>query len=75
MEIVQTVWKCDLATNPMQNISLKLEALKPKLKVLTNEEFRATTQKITQARIELLAVQEQMKHNQSAYLQKQENTA
>lgn len=46
LQQVQDVWGQNLAQWRMKNIWLKLKALKPRLKILNNEEFKTITTKI-----------------------------
>lgn len=72
LQLVQDVWGQNLAEWRMKNIWLKLKALKPRLKILNNEEFKTITTKIDQARGELQGIREQIVSQCTDYLPDQE---
>ncbi|PHT83800.1 hypothetical protein T459_12243 [Capsicum annuum] len=69
---VEMRWHSVKNKEPGKNLWLKLKGLQSNLKVLNNQEFRATTQKIEQARADLQHIQESMLHGYTNILQAQE---
>ncbi|KAH0764708.1 hypothetical protein KY285_000579 [Solanum tuberosum] len=75
IDIVQQVWSKELSLNGMENIWLKLKALKPQLKKLNREEFKEINLKIAKARQELAIIQRQLTIHSSDDLYRLEKKA
>lgn len=72
LQIVEHNWQCTKDHNIEKNLWMKLKALYADLKTLSNMEFKATTQRIEQPRIDLIIIKENMLHCPSDTLQSQE---
>ncbi|XP_075085046.1 uncharacterized protein LOC142168283 [Nicotiana tabacum] len=65
LQLVEQIWKNNMADNKMKDIWLKLKTLRPLLKQLNNEEFKFISHKIKKTRDELINTQENISNKYS----------
>ncbi|XP_019231221.1 PREDICTED: uncharacterized protein LOC109212056 [Nicotiana attenuata] len=70
--MVESIWKRRLAEDKMEDVWKKVKALKPLFRRLSSEEYKVIIQRIENARMDLITVQEKMQQHYTNNLLEQE---